>query len=286
MYDLTKDSDRRRLASKIREDIDSYCQTAYADGPRSHLGASLLGDPCMRKLWYTFRWVKYKKHSGRLYRLFNRGHKEEARFCEWLRGIDVRVREFDDNGDQFRFSGVDGHFGGSLDGIADLLKAYNIPNELLLEFKTSCTGAIFNKLLDFGVKHAKPVHFAQMSIYGMKHGFKYALYMVINKNDDNLHVEIVELDHDLARDFERKAAEIINSQEEPPRLHENQTHFDCKYCCDYRSVCWDDDNLDINCRSCKFASPVENGEWYCAHWQSVIPNENIQDACDHWKQIC
>ena len=34
---------------------------AADDGLRQHLGASLIGKPCERALWYTFRWTTLKK---------------------------------------------------------------------------------------------------------------------------------------------------------------------------------------------------------------------------------
>ena len=43
------------------------------NGWREHLGASEIGDPCSRKLWYLFRWVAVKKFDARMLRLFARG---------------------------------------------------------------------------------------------------------------------------------------------------------------------------------------------------------------------
>src|SRR5208283_4628088 len=81
---------RLRLASQIRKDIEDYSQQAYSSGFRKHLGASDIGHQCERYLWYKFRWMCEPKFSGRMLRLFNRGHLEEARFIEWLEGIGFR----------------------------------------------------------------------------------------------------------------------------------------------------------------------------------------------------
>ena len=86
------------VAKRIKEDIDGYCAKAYDDGPRWHLGASIIGNPCSRYLWFIFRWALHEKFTGRMQRLFNRGHREEARFIEWLRGIGFEVWDTNANG--------------------------------------------------------------------------------------------------------------------------------------------------------------------------------------------
>jgi len=91
MTDLNAPGVAKALSKRILEDIDEYCIKLYDDGHRTHLGASLIGDECKRKLWYVFRWVKSGLFDGRMLRLFNRGHREEDRYIEWLEGIGVQV---------------------------------------------------------------------------------------------------------------------------------------------------------------------------------------------------
>lgn len=274
------------VSKRILEDIDKYCAEAYDDGPRKHLGASLIGHDCKRYLWYIFRWCFHEKHSGRVQRLFNRGHREEARFIEWLRGIGFQVWEADEHGNQFKISGCNGHFGGSLDGVGILPPAYQIEEPVLLEFKTNGTGAGFNKLGHSGMPVAKPQHFAQTSTYGYKYNFRFCAYLNINKNDDDLHVEIVKLDHKLGAQMEAKAELIINSQTAPARLSDNPTFRDCTYCA-LKGICHKNEMPEKNCRSCSYAIAVENKEWFCslpAH-NSIIPADFIPKACGAWHPI-
>jgi hypothetical protein len=282
--DLTNGAVRKQLAKRIIDEIDQYCATAYDDGHRTHLGASLIGKPCSRSLWYTFRHVLHFKHSGRMQRLFNRGHREEARFVEWLRGIGFQVWEVDEAGNQHRVKGVLGHFGGSLDGISKLPKDFCVTEPLLLEFKTQGTGSGFNKLKEHGVAVAKPQHFAQMSIYGKNYGFRFGLYCCINKNDDDLHIEIVALNFALAEQLEAKAEAIIMSQEPPPKFSLNEATFECKSC-DFAAICHRGAAVEKNCRSCRFARPAEGGEWGCDIFGKYIPKDFIPIGCDNWKSI-
>ena len=290
--DLDSPGVAKALAKRIATDVDEYCAKVYDDGPRRHLGASLIGHECSRYLWYVFRWVHHEKHDGRQQRLFNRGHREEARFIEWLEGIGFKIwfenrdeaPDAEGNYPQYRISGVNGHFGGSLDGIAQLPERYGINEPVLLEFKTNGTGAGFNKLLSDGMPVAKPQHFAQTSTYGFKYQFRYVVYLNICKNDDNIHIEVAKLDHKLGAQMEAKAERIILSQTPPARLSDNPTFRDCTWC-GMKGVCHKADKPAVNCRSCKNASPVENAEFFCSVHNAIIPREVIPQACPQYKAI-
>lgn len=316
------------LAKRIKEDIDEYCARTYDDGPRRHLGASLIGHECKRHLWFIFRWAKHEKHSGRVQRLFNRGHREEARFIEWLEGIGFKLWfedresnplmwvEFTDTYyllsnlpegvsaqdvtankehlarakadgiqfNQYRISGAKGHFGGSLDGIAQLPPRYRIDEPILVEFKTNGTGKGFNDLGASGMAVSKPQHFAQTSTYGKEYKFRYVLYLNINKNDDDIHVELVKLDHNLGEQMKTKAEQIIFSQSPPPRLSDNPTFFKCKYCA-MKGICHEHGAIEKNCRSCSKAKPVENADWFCEAHNGIIPKEYIANGCSTYDPI-
>lgn len=276
--DLSVPHNRKALARTILENIDNYCAKTYDSGHRDHLGASMIGDVCSRKLWYVFRWAKRERFDGRRQRLFNRGHKEEARFIEWLRGVGFII-EAEENGKQYRITSEFGHFGGSLDGFAT---AGNI--KLLLEFKTSGTGSGFTKLREDGVKKSKPNHFAQMSIYGKNYKFQYAIYCCINKNDDDLYIEVVELDWRLAEQLEAKAHDIITSPITPPKFSYSEATFECKYC-NFAGICHRNEPVEKNCRSCVFACPIQGGLWACNKYNQTIPKDFISKGCDSYEAI-
>lgn len=288
VVDLSDPRQRARLASKIKADIDAACVEMYRDGHRKHLGGSLIGDPCARKLWSVFRWLKEEQFDGRMYRLFNRGHREEERFVSWLRAIGCDVQEFDTATDgeqtQIRISGVKGHFGGSLDGRLRLPEKYGVPGQIMLaEFKTSGKTA-FGKLRYNGVQMEKPLHFAQMSVYGYTYGYQYAIYLCIEKDTDELYVEVVELDWGLGETMYKKADEIINSQIPPPKISQTKTHFSCKWC-HFSPICHDGETPEKNCRSCVHAVPIEDKQWGCNKYQSIIPDDFIAKGCDNWEPI-
>jgi hypothetical protein len=291
--------ERDALEKQLEAAIDEYCKVTYDDGHRWHLGASLIGDVCNRRLWYVFRWVKAwsatdkdgNDNSGQMQRLFNRGHQTEARFIEWLRGIGIQVWDFDDDGNQFRVKGVEGHFGGSLDSKA-LYAGQQFPllakiGPFLVEYKTH-NAKSFAKLLKEGVKKSKPRHWWQMCTYGSYYGFRYALYCAINKDTDEIKLFVIELDWNVGTQALHKATDVVLSQQPPPRFSELPSHIECKFC-DFLTVCHKGAPYDRNCRSCKFAQPIKGGSWWCNGWnreltRDVVENQ-IPQGCPNWQPV-
>lgn len=285
---------RKRVAERIEQDLDAHCIKIYDEGFRNHLGASAIGDECRRKLWYMFRWVGKSTESGRVYRLFNRGHREETRHFEWLRGMGFQVwthneNEIKEDGSfaQFRIKNqCKGHFGGSLDAIAKFPASYNIDEPILVSCKTNGTGAGFNKVKNEALVIAKPEHYTQESIYGLDYGISYVLYLNANKNDDDIAIKVEKLDFALAERMIVKAESIIFSQTPPPRLSENPIAYQCKNLCQFKDICHYKKPPMKNCRSCVKCTPIENKQFYCNQWNAIIPGPaELLSGCDEWSSI-
>lgn len=323
--DLNAKGVAQALSKQLSEDIDEFCIKEFNDGHRSHLGASLIGGECKRKLWYIFRWCKAEQFEGRILRLFNRGHLEEDRFIKYLEGIGAEVwaddlqnnklfycvetesyrilsneelKTIDDTTSklevdvskdrthinrakadgvkfpQFRVSGCSGHFGGSLDSVVKLPPRFAIEMPLLGEFKTS-GDRYFKELLKSGVAVAKPEHFAQMSIYGQAYGLTHAIYMAVNKNTDELYIEVVKLNFNLAQQMVLKAEQIITAEKAPSKMSMDETHYKCKFC-NFKLICHKGDVPEKNCRSCTHAKAIEGGQWYCKETDATIPKHYIE----------
>lgn len=283
MFNISTHIGRSALARRISEDVEAQSVVAYTEAPRNHLGASIIGRECWRYSWNVFRWIKQEKFSGRMLRLFNRGHREEERFVERLRGIGSIVFETDPNsGKQFRIVGSEEHFGGSTDSIL-YLPQYGFEIAFVGEFKTH-NDKSFQKLKKDGVRKAKPEHFRQTSLYGYGYGIRYGVYCAVNKNDDELYFEIVELDFVDAQLLFNKSDQIIRSQTPPPKIAESPAFFDCKYCA-FMGNCHAQQMPEKNCRSCRNAFPAPGGQWYCQVNASNIPKDVIPAGCQAWHSI-
>jgi hypothetical protein len=250
---------RQNLGKVIPHIGDAY--RGEEDPFRKHLGASVIGEECARKVWYSFRWTTLPKFDGRILRLFNRGHLEEARFIAALLTIGVDVYQQDAEGKQYRISDVGGHFGGSGDGVGINIPDLPAGTPALLEFKTH-NDKSFKKLSSVGVREAKFEHFVQMQCYMRKMQLFYALYGAVNKNDDDLHFEIVQLDTLFADQFLDRARQIILSLEPPKKINESPGWFACSWC-DHKAVCHLKARPERNCRTCVHAIPRDDGVWYC-----------------------
>jgi len=265
-----------------------YSWDLHNEGHRNHLGGSVIGKPCSRELWYSFRWAKketfesesVKRTPGQLMRLFQRGHREETPLTKYLEGIGC---VFDSTKEtQLRISDCGGHFGGSLDNVGTLPPKFKIPYKVLFEFKTS-NMALFNKLKKEGLRKHKPVHFAQMCVYGYKTGIRFGCYVCVDKNTDELYIEIVKLDFELAGMMIEKAANIITAKVPPPKIAQTSTHFSCKWC-SFKQICHYDEPIEKNCRSCVNAVPLEDGKWGC-NLYGPIPDNIIPIGCDSYSPI-
>lgn len=282
-FELESAAGRDALANQIESDIDKWCQEQYDEGPRSHLGASIVGHECERFIWFGFRWMYREIFSGRMQRLFQRGKLEEERIIEWLNGIGFNIKAVNVDGKQFRIVFADQHGAGSSDAIGMLPTRYGNFPPILLEFKTQ-KDKRFSILQGSGVQKEKPMHFIQASVYGKRLKLQYCLYIAVNKENDDLNVELIELDWGLAGAEEVKAEKIVNSIFPPPRLNENPSFWRCKYC-PALAVCHLGAPVLKNCRSCRFAEPIENAEWRCNRWQAVIPKSEIPKGCGEWSQL-
>lgn len=245
---------------------------------RPHLGASQIGHPCSRALWYGFRWALAMDFDGRMLRLFETGQLEENRLIRDLRHIGVEVSAFDPDGNQWRVSALGGHFGGSMDGCAvgipEAPKTWHV-----LEFKTHNLKS-FTDLQAKGVMEAKPMHYAQMQVYMELTGMTRALYLAVCKNDDHLYAERVEHDPVAAAKLLAKAERIIFSDEPPARISDNASWWECKFC-DYHPVCHGEAVALVNCRTCAHVTAARDGTWRCEvdHTDEPITLEEQRHGC-------
>lgn len=249
---------------------------------RTHMGASTIGRDCAREAWYSFRWATFPTPEGRMLRLWNRGHMEEARFIALLLTIGCNVIQQDENGKQFRISEMGGHYGGSGDGMAEGLPDIG-PTRALTEFKThndksfvklagknwkEFMAALLNPQLPKvvfegeGLRKAKPEHYIQMQQYMRKMGLPVGVYFAVNKNDDLIYAEVVPLDAETADRYTHRAIEIIPMHRPPKRLNESPSWYQCKFC-DHRAVCHFGAQPNMSCRTCEHSHPEPDGTWRC-----------------------
>lgn len=286
-HELEKDGGARwrGLLRKCMAELED----AYRDqeeSHRSHMGASSMAKKCGRAIWYSFRWATRQRHEGRMIRLFNRGHMEEGRLVALLLLIGCEIWQLDENGKQYRISDHHGHYGGSGDGIGRRIPDLPPDEPCVTEFKTHNEKS-FLKLQKDGVKIAKPEHWGQMQQYMRKFKIRYALYIGVNKNNDDLYCEIVVLDDAAADQLIDRANKLIWLKAPPMQIGNPPSagNFDCRWC-DHRAVCFSGAQPDRNCRTCSQSEPVQNGSgaWFCHQYNALIPKETQYVGCDKYSK--
>ena len=238
----------------------------HEDHPR--LSASSLGDECSRKLWYDFRWVQAgEQFDGRKLSIFDTGNVWEDRLVAYLTGAGISVEANDPStGEQWRVVFAAGHASGRTDG-----KVVGVPEAPVtvhvLEIK-SHNNKSFGEVKRKKVREGKPMHYAQMQTYMHHQGLSRALYLAVNKNDDDLYVERIEYDATFALNLVAKAERIVMAASPPAKLHEDpeaKMAFQCRFMCRHRGVCHDGASVRRTCRSCLHATAEMDGEgrWSC-----------------------
>jgi hypothetical protein len=244
--------------------------------PRPHLGASMLGHKCDRWLWLSFRWAVVEKFSGRMLRLFRRGHNEEQQIINDLRaiGMDVRVPSSGQSRVEFGC-----HVSGSLDariekGVPGATKTPHIA-----EFKTHSLKS-FNELNSKGVQAAKPMHWAQMQVYMLGTKLDRALYVAVCKDDDRIYTERVHFDKEAAQKFVDRGRRITLSDRMPEPMSVDPTWYECKYCLGHDMCFGSKTTKQVNCRTCAHSSALSDDTWHCARWDDVIPVDAQHQGCE------
>ena len=288
--DLINETIRVDQGAKFRECLgkvinhigDAYDPTVQTF--RSHLGASMIGRECARDVWYGWRWAVKPNFEGRMIRLFNRGHLEEARFIAMLLMIGCQVYQQDANGKQYRIHHAEGHFGGSGDGIVVGLPDLAPGQACLAEFKTHNEKS-FNNVVNKGVQEAKPEHYVQMNVYMGKMGLAVALYGAVNKNNDDLHLELIPYDSSVADEFLDRGERLVWTETPPVKIAQSVGFYKCRLC-NNKGVCHMAEKPNVNCRTCEFSRPQANAQWVCTNevCPGVLSKETQLVGCSWYEK--
>ncbi len=201
------------------------------EGPRTYLGASQLGTECDRQLWMSFFHPKPVENPTTL-RKFMVGHRLEPMMVELLKKAGFNVHDVDENGDQFGFE--DGKIAGHCDGFIEIDGEW-----YLLEFKTS-NSFYFKQFKKEGFENNNKYR-VQVHIYMHKFKLNKCLAFVLNKDDQEIYLEIINYDEKIAKYYLKRGYEILESETIPDRKYSTKMNFNCKFC-NYYKECWNENS--------------------------------------------
>ena len=216
---------------------------AAAQPPRDYLGASIIGEECDRKLWYSFNNAPRKPFDATTLRRFEDGHRTEALVIRRLRRVPgVELWDRHEDGGQIGGKLFAGRFGWHVDGvILGLLQAPKTPH--VLEVKATAEKKLkeFKQAVDaVGEKAAlqewNPVYFAQAIVYMYLLDLERHYTVVASAGGREMASCRTEGNSLMARALLAKAERIVSAVEPPARISERPEWFACRFC-DFHKTC-------------------------------------------------
>ena len=272
----------------INRIYDTYTAREAADNAArgglylGRLGASSIGEECMRKVWLSWRGYASSQFSGRMLRLFGTGHWQEDRVVADLKAAKLQVWEKRADGSQFEFTDPTGHLIVKLDGV---VKGVPLSTEKAhaLEVKTH-NQTSFNSVMKHGVEKSKPMHYLQMQVGMWLGGFTRALYVALCKNDEQYEIQRIAADRKVHQQMERKVIKLVEARLRPARISEERESFGCKFC-DMADACHNVVEPARHCRTCQRCEPVEAGAWFCTNHQHPLTLEDQRAGCADYEVL-
>lgn len=251
------------VSDAVNAAIDAALMAKRANEPiRTYLGASAIGDPCDRKLQYSFMRTPIdpgRELTARALRIFATGHAAEdvsAAAMEagvpggedmfrditakWMVDAGFTLERFMPNGRQIGFSAMGQRFKGHIDG--KIIGGPTIPNLAYpcgWEHKALNTKN-WSKIKKHGLRVASPVYYGQIQIYEAYMEIPQFLFSALNKNTQEMHHEIINFDLKAAQELSDRAVRIIEHSDKGQllaRVASQPDFYLCKFC-DWAKTCW------------------------------------------------
>lgn len=239
-----------------------------------------LGSECDRYLWFRLHWAPAQESfDGRMLRLFETGHIQEARLIEDLRRAGLEVYDVDpDTGKQFLARALGGHVRGKLDG-----KALGVPEAPAKWHVVECKShnqKSFDALTKNRVKAGKHEHWVQCQVYMHVLGIERSLYVAVNKNTDEVYCERVEYDAEWCSRLFARLERLLAMASPPSPISQSDKVQPCLFC-KAKPLCRGLTFARLNCRTCLHSSPDMSGDaaWSCARWAKPLSVAEQKSAC-------
>jgi hypothetical protein len=224
--------------AQVNAALDAAALAEQKEAQRTYLGASGIGDECLRKV--QFNWKRESVHPARTKRIFARGHMFEEITVKAMAAAGFRMERGTPN---TGFSAVDGEFKGHCDGI--ILEGPSIDGlkyPCLFEHKALGSSS-FDKIKKHGLRKGSPAYYDQVQIYQAYLGLDEnpALFTIVNANTcDTLHL-LIPFDAVAAQAASDRAVMVIKATQKGElleRIAKTPDDFRCKNLCSHKEFCW------------------------------------------------
>ncbi len=211
--------------------INNAIKHQQKDEPRDYIGASSIGHPCLRSIWYGYHGTEYQA-TERLNTTFEIGKRLETMLLDYLDMTSIKVvRPTIENHWLRCYCKELPRFAGHMDAML-ILPGGEI---VVIDIK-SAKNSEFQKFKKHGLQRWHDSYYAQLQAYMGMTGHKRAVLLVINKDTSELHEEWVDYDEIYYMSLVEKARTVAGSLEIPDRVNRNATFWLCQMC-GYKGVC-------------------------------------------------
>lgn len=193
---------------------------------RNYIGASLIGDECLRKIWYEYNGYEREPHSPLLLRTFEIGKRLESFVLSLIKEAGFNVVNEDGTGECMDSELP--YFRGTYDALLFKPRA-------ILEIK-SANHSSFNVFCRKGLKRWSPRYYSQLQAYmGMAEIYE-GYIVVINKDTSEIMDEHVLFDEKHYLELRKKASLIAIAKIPPLKVSQSPLWFQCKTC-QFNKIC-------------------------------------------------
>ena len=216
----------------ISQIITKTIADSPTDAPRNYIGASSIGKPCSRAIWYGFTGAESTNPPPSLRTTFEIGKRLEGLLIDYLEESGFKIVRPNSDNDYLLLQDKDVPvFQGHCDALMIL------PNSApsVVEIKTANT-ASFSKFKAKGLRVWNDGYYAQLQAYLGMSGYPRGVLLAIDKNTSELHHEWVNYDDIFYHELKSRALNISQMEEPPEKLNKNPIYFLCNSC-SYRKIC-------------------------------------------------
>lgn len=218
--------------------------------PRGYCGLSNIGEKCYRKLQFDHYWAYKISRSKRMERLLKTGHILEPMVIQEICSLGFAVVEYGND-----IIGSAGHWLGHEDAVL-----FDGTRNILCEIKTH-KHSEFTKLKKQGFAKSHVKHYEQMIAYMGYKKLSKGLYVAINKDNSEIHIEEIDFDGGLFEELSRKQMDIIAVDYLHKRIGNNSAAwFECRLC-DACDVCFGKAPVEKNYRTSAKTDIEDGGIW-------------------------
>ena len=199
---------------------------------RQYIGASSIGKPCKRAIWYGYHGAEQKDVSSALQITFDIGKTLEKLLLEYIGLTDLKLEiPLEENKWLFCQDSELKEFQGHMDGLLYLDEL----SPTVLEIKTAKSSS-FQKFVKDGLLKWNYIYYAQLQAYMGMANLNEGILLAINKDNSELHMETVEFDYDYYELLKDKVRTILESKEPPDKINNNSCFIICQRC-DFQKIC-------------------------------------------------